>query len=264
MIEIGEKVSNKLAYDLVKELPARVEAIIHALPFEVAEGFMDELWRGAPSDIEGYPEMLEIKAMELSGLDGTAVISAPASAQRYRLKLEDQKGMVLYVKSKRIEGAPDPAAALLEKHNPWTMSTLPYEPERRQAHITARKVSVREIAKIQARRESEKAAVQDELMAMGYEPNRLTPLLTRRVARDIAFEVLRQEFGMGDRQSAHWRPALRKARTTILEEALKKVFIRWLAVPSETRWKKKLTYQKEKAKNAKRYQAFQDMVAGKQ
>lgn len=264
MFEINEKLDNKRVYDLIKELPDRVEAIMRALPFEVAEGFLDELWKGAPEGIEGYPEVLELKQMELSGLLGTAVVGAPPSAHGYRLKLADQRDTVLYVKAKKIAGSPDPAAVLLSKHNPWTMSTLPYEPTNRQATITARKVSEREIAKIQDMREADKAAVHDELIALGYEPNRLTPLLNRRVARDIAFEVLRQEFGIGGQQSAHWRPALRKARTTILEQALKKIFIRWLAVPSETRWKKKLTYPKDKAKNAKRYQAFQDMVAGKQ
>jgi len=176
--------------------------------------------------------------------------------------LEDIADTVLYVKPKRISGSPDPAAVILAEHNPWTMDTLPFEPTNRQATITSRKVSKREMATIRERRQAEKPDVISKLSSIGVDSVRLHPLLSRRVGRDIAFEVMRREFGLQGDHSAHWRPALRKARTTIPERLLKKIFIRWLAVPSEQRWKRKIALPVDKAKNAKRYKAFQDMVAG--
>lgn len=262
-VVVKQATSNKRVDRLIQELPDRVEAIIRNFPAHIAEQVLMELDKTAPKDIEGYPDLLELVRMELQGVDSTFGVIAPGSAHSTKLRMEDAPDTVLYVKAKRgVGGAPDPGAVILAEHNPWTMSTLPFEPAKRQATIVSRKVSPREMAIIEERRKSERDAVVAQLRSIGIEPGRLHPtLLQRRVGRDIAFEVMRREFGIAGQHDAHWRPAIRKARTVFIERLMKRHLIRWLAVPSETRWKKKFPARLERAATAKRLRGFQDLVA---
>lgn len=261
--EIRERPENKRVRQLIRELPDRVRAIIEYMPAGVAVKVLDELNKTAPSDIAGYPDMLVLRRFQLQGVDSTVGVVAPGSAHSQKLRMEDAADTALYIKAKRGSGgAPDAGAVILAQHNPWTMETLPYEPSKRQAIIVSRKVSPREHGIIIARRTAEKSEVVAQLQGIGIEPGRIHPtLLQRRVGRDIAFEVMRREFGFQGQHDAHWRPAIRKARTTFVVELLKKPFIRWLAVPSEQRWRKKVAIKPERAGTAKRLQGFQDVVA---
>lgn len=263
MFTITERPENKRVRKLISELPDRVQAIIDYFPAGIAVLVLDELRKNAPSDIDRYPGMLELRKLDLQGIDSTVGIIVPGSAHSQKLRMEDVGDTVLYVRAKRgAGGSPDPGAVILAEHNPWTMATLPYEPAKRQAVVMSRKVSPREFSKITERREAEKEGVMAQLKSIGVTPVRVHPvMIQRKVGRDIAFEVMRREFGVGGKHKAHWRPAVGMARGPFVERLLKKTFIRWLAVPSEMRWKQKVKITTEKASTAKRISAFQDLVA---
>ena len=260
---IREKVENKRVRRLINELPSRVAAIIEHFPHDISEMVLAELLARAPEGIEGYPKMLEIRRFELQGMTSVFGIVAPGSAHSHKLAMDDAADTVLYIRPKRIaNGLLDPGATILSESNPWTMETLPYEPTKREATVISRKVTTREVGIISERRMAERDSVVQRLEDAGVEVVRVHPtLLARRVGRDITFEVLRREFGIGGSHDAHWRPAVRKARGEFVQRLLKKKYIRWLAVPSEMRWRERITVDREKASAVKRYQAFQDKVA---
>jgi hypothetical protein len=253
---------NKKIYDLVKELPLRVEAIISHFPDEIAELVYTELRKNAPKGIQNYPKMLKLRKIDVPGVDSTVGIVVPGYEHSYRLRMSDVKDTVLYVKPKEYKGRPmDPGAMVLARRNPWTMATLPYEPHRRDASIRSRKVSMREVNKIGAQRKADLPQVKNELKEAGVEMKRLHgALIQRRVTRDIAFEVLRKEFGINTKHQAHWRPAIRAARRRYVTKVLKKL-VRWLTVPSERRWKTEVVTQQEKASTVRRIKGFQDHIA---
>ena len=141
------------------------------------------------------------------------------------------------------------------------MTTLPYEPGRAEASIRSRRVSTRETQKIEAQRKADLSQVKAELKEAGVKETRPHPtLIQRRVSRDIAFEVLRKEFGINAKHQAHWRPAIRAARRKYVAQALRKL-VRWLTVPSERRWKTEVVTKQEKPSTVKRIQGFQDHIA---
>lgn len=248
-------------HGLVNELPERVEGIIHHFPEQIAKMMLQDLVGKAPKDIPGYPKMLQLRRLDLPVADSTVGLIVPGYEHSYRLRPSDVMNTVLYVRSKvRAGAAPDPAVVILSNHNPWTMGTLPFEPHRRQASLMSRRVTRREVLKIEKKRMAEREGIDKELEDLGIKPSRFHPtLLSRRVSRDIAFEVLRREFGIEVKPHAHWRPALGAAKKKYPRRVMK-MMIRWLAVPSESRWKRRSAMKVEKATAAKRVRDFQQFI----
>ncbi len=187
---------------------------------------------------------------------------APGYAHSARLRGSDAKVTVIYVKPKVRQKMEDPGVVILSRHNPWTMDTLPYEPEKRWASLISRRVTEREIRRVVAARKLEQEAVKRELADAGVRfPPRAHPvLLARRVSRDIVFEVIRREFGLTQPHVAHWRPSIRRVRDLHVRQVLK-TMLRWLTVPSERRWERETNIKIEKASVVRRVRVFQDRVS---
>lgn len=260
-ITIREAPYNRMVYRLAAQLEPRVRSIIAHFTEEMAREFMEAVQRGAPTDIAGYPDNLVLHRYLVH--DWTMIgVTVPFQSFSYKLRDVDAKRTVIYVQPKTVAGkAVDPAAVLLWENNPWTMETLPYEPGRKEAKLISRRVSKREAKVIEQRRNASASMIDSELRKLGKKPHRAHPvLLERRVIRDLAFEILRREYGLGDAAHvSHWRPALRRAKQTLPKQVLKG-YIRWLAVPSETRWKKALTTKRGRTAEMKQIQRFQRYV----
>ena len=255
---------NKQVLRLMEQWEQRIKAIVMAMPQKVAAEFLLSVQGDSPTDIKGYPDMLEVKTVQgRLGWEITGVIP-PGWVFSQRLSSVDVQRTVLYVRP-RVTGGEvvSEAAVVLSRYNPWTMDTLPYEPSRREAAITSRQVTEREVRPIEAqRRKDVEREVERELRDLGVQ---LRPkgkvLLSRRVSRDLAFEILRREFGVPPiRGRAHWRPAARKV-PRIAEREFKALF-RWFAYPSESRYTGVGPMKMEKASVIRRVQKFQDLVAG--
>lgn len=253
---------NRQVYKLVRELPMRIKAIEQAVPREVAERVLEDVRQKSPKDIYGYPRMLQLVQIDDRKLEALVAITVPGYAYSYKLRTADAATMVLYIKPREYKNREtDPGAIVLSKYNPWTMGTLPYEPHRMEASITSRRVSHRELQGIERKRKADRPRVDKELEMAGKQVARPHPtLLQRRVSRDVAYEVLRREFGINTQPVAHWRPAVRAAQRRYVPLVLKRL-VRWLTVPSERRWKKRVTLKKEKAATVRKVQAFQSYIA---
>jgi len=253
---------------MVNELDERIAAIIEWFPFLVAEQTLADVVRMAPSDVPGYPDMLELRKINVKGVDSAVGIIAPGYKFASRIKSGDETVTLLFVKAvKRVDRLTgermvvSEAAGLLAKHSPWTVETLPFEPERSIASIRAIRVNEREVKKIGEMRQKELAMVRQQLRRLGVSRMRTgKERIGRKVTRDIGFEVLRREFGIQTRAKAHWRPALSAARTMHVDAALKKL-VRWLTVPSERRWQKNLVLKQEQGSVVSRVRRFQQAVS---
>lgn len=255
---------NVIVKELLDEWPARLKAFVEALPAMLGKDLLDAVKQGAPSDIEGYPDMLRL--VRFQEIEGWGVVGAvpPGWAFSQRLRSVDVKRTVLYVRPKVLRGIViSQAAVVLERNNPWTLGTLPYEPKRHEASLMSRRVSEREATEIEKRRQADMQSIRNELR--GLPGVQLRPegdiKITRRVSRDIAFEVVRREFGYNMPGKAHWRPATRQLREAFLKRAMAELFP-WVSDPSNTKWKSGADdLPQERAGVAKRVQDFQDLVA---
>jgi hypothetical protein len=256
---------NKKTLKLVGELPERAQAIIKTLPQMVAHDVLEMIQSMAPRGIDGYPKMLRVRDLpSVQGWELTGILP-PGWAASHRLRSEDVKRTVLYIKPKTRRGeVVEQAAVVLSRHNPWTMDTLPWEPDRTEASIMSRRVKEKEARQIESWRRSELPAVRNELLSLGVTLRPVAKvLLSRRVTRDIAFEVLRYEFGVPPVQGrAHWKPAIRAARVSVVKRVMKRL-APWLNNPSNMRFESAKDLQYEKASVLKRVQRFQDLVGGR-
>ena len=261
-LTVKQSPKNKRPMKFIGELPERVEAIVKTFPQLIAEDVLKLVQSGAPRDIEGYPGMLRVKDIpSIQGWELTAILP-PGWASSHRLRSIDVKRTVLYVRPKVKGGVVvEPATVVLERNNPWTMDTLPYEPSRFEASMLSRRVTEKEARQIEVRRREDLRAIRIELKDLGVQ---LRPtakvLLGRRVTRDIAFEVLRHEFGIAPIQGrAHWKPALRSVSSTGVKKALK-ALEDWIAKPSDLGYRSAEDLPYEKASVVKRIQRFQELV----
>lgn len=264
MLTIRADPKNKQVLRLMKTWDQRIAAVMMAMTQNVATRTLIEIKSGAPGDIEGYPDMLEVKTVQGEmGWEITGIIP-PGWAFSQRLRSADVQRTVLYVRP-RVTGGDvvSEAAVVLSRYNPWTMDTLPYEPTRREAAVTSRRVTDREVRPIEAdRRRDVERKVERELRDLGVQ---LRPkgkvLLSRRVSRDLAFEVLCREFGVPPvRGQAHWRPAIHRI-PRVAEREFEALF-RWFADVGESRYTGVGPLKMEKSSIIKRVQEFQDLVVG--
>lgn len=255
---------NKKVIRLVGQLPERVEAIIKTLPQMVAYDVLQIIRSMAPRDIEGYPKMLRVRDLpSVQGWELTAILP-PGWAGSQRLRASDVKRTVLFIKPKvRAGEVVSEAAVVLERSNPWTMDTLPWEPNREEASIISRRVMEKEARQFESARRNELPEVRQELKDLGVTLRPTAKVtLSRRVTRDLAFEVLRHEFGIPPvRGHAHWKPAVNMARGVVLKRVMKQL-APWLNNPTNMQYQSAEDLQYEKASVMKRVRRFQDLVAG--
>lgn len=254
---------NRDIYDLMSQLPDRVESIIDRVPRIVADQIREDVVRAAPDAIPGYPGMLRVLRYKVRGTDSAAGVTAASVSHYYHLRSRDVTRTVVYVHPKEIRGETDPGAEVLARVNPWTMNTLPYEPKKHEADLVSRRVSEREVSIIEQRRASDRRqGLDNELVALGKRLERKArPLIARKVVRDLAFEVLRYEFGLGGFPLImHWRPAIRAARSRGIRGAMERM-LRWYAVPGEQRWRRYEIAKEGRPSDVRRVQKFQDLVA---
>jgi hypothetical protein len=256
---ITEKPSNKIFAKLVDELPDRIEALIEHYPYWVANEFHKQLMRRGPRDIPGYLMKLRVRKFRVPKADHTFGVVLPSTAMGTKLGVDDAGDTVIYVTQKR-ETMPNEGVAVLEKYNPWTMDTLPYEPK--AAKLVSRKVSNREVSTIRERRTDDADKVKSELANLGIKVSRAhATLLKSKVERDVVFEALRREFGApGEPHEPHLRASLRAIQTNIEPRLFRTLARRYLSVPAERRWQKAVRAKKGKASFPKRVRPLQDFI----
>ena len=261
VMSLTQKRNNFRIYKMMEEEPSRVQSIIDHYSQAIAKEALPFLQDAAPQDIPGYADLLQVVRFKMGDMQAAGIM-VPGYARYQRLTERDAQRTVLIVKPKMSRGiAMDPASGLLAESNPWTMETLPFEPSRRVAQIVSRRVSAREAYAIERERLKQRPEIERELRRLGVSVQRKHPvLLEQRVVRDLAWEVMRREFGVGDDpHRAHWRPTIRYTKQVLAKQVLKR-YLRWLTVPSESRWRRPLIGKPGKISDVRRVIAFQTRI----
>lgn len=252
---------NKKTRKLIDQWPHRLEAFIEALPRRIAEQLHQDVVKLAPSDLPGYPDMLKAVEFPRQGDWQIAGVIPPGWNFSQRLKTSDAQRTILTVKPKMVGGkVVSEAAVVLARNNPWTMATLPWEPTRREASLVSRRVNEQDVKDIEQQRQLDRPAIVAELRELGVS---IRPkdkvLLGRRVTRDLAFEILRREKGIGVPGHAHWRPAVQAIFSQHLKKTMKEL-APWMSDPENEEWEARQNLPVEAASVIKRVQEFQKRI----
>lgn len=236
-------------------------AVIVALPRMVAMDVRSEIVADAPSDIAGYPDMLEVVSISSDKDWSIFGILPQGSFGTQRLSSSDANRTILYVYPKMVRGVSSPAAVVLERSNPWTMETLPYEPKLTEARIVSRRVTEREATSVERERKKHKAETERELRDLGVQLRSKGMILMKsRVTRDLGWEILRREFGVPPMHGkAHWRPAVSKWKK-FAEDRLKKDLIEWVTRPENNDWRRGDKLPDGKASAIDELQRFEEII----
>jgi len=171
---------------------------------------LKEIQRTAPDDVGGvrdYAKSLKVGIVE-SGR--TPVVMIFMEDVKRKLTEDDSEDTVVYVSTEERSPA---SAKVIQSYQPWPSALLPFQPSGRGVTVVSRQVSRSEISRISARILSKRASIESALNragARGAKIQKGNNGVGTEVSEDLAFSVLRREFGLGDKSEPHWRPAAKK------------------------------------------------------
>lgn len=252
---------NKAVYKLLEQWPERLEAIMRAMPQQVARQALEEIKTMAPGKIAGYPDMLGVYELPPEKGWEAAVIAPPPSVFYQRIPASEYARTILYVEPKIVAGISDESAVVLSRENPWTPNTLPFEPSKDIATVISRQVKTLEAERREAELKKVLPSVRSELKSLGVQLRQRPAPIKRKVIRDYAFEIIRYEFSVPPvTGKPHWRPALRKIPGEFAPKAFRK-FYDWFADPANRDWKSSAgSAPPVRGTVVKRIARFQEMV----
>lgn len=111
---------------------------------------------------------------------------------------------------------PNPEAPLylyvLKEYQPWPIDLLPTIILKNEAKVIKRKYSELEVGKLRDRILDQRSVIEGKLHSSGLKGAKIEAGKSKGVGtvvfEDLAFTVLRFEFGIESEQVSHWRPAL--------------------------------------------------------
>lgn len=165
--------------------------------------------RLAPEEVGGVKNYADkLKVAVVRGQDDPVVVIFLTEAKR-ELTAEDNEDTVVYINT--TQASPKPAK-VLESYHPWPVALLPYQPSGAGVSVVSRQVSRSEVARSSARILSKRASIESELRRAGLRGAKIEKGdrgVGTEVQDDLAFSVLRREFGIADKSEPHWRPAVK-------------------------------------------------------
>jgi hypothetical protein len=205
-----EKDSVRKFEDFSKQYPARLKRGRQLFLLAAAKILREKVIANAPT-IDGvgfYAEDLEIVLVD--GMGDIDAVSIIYKNKKRKLDLQvERKNTALLIKPN--EGSPK-WVGVLAKYQPWPAGMLPQVPESKDAQLIARRVTEKETQDLSHRLIANKRTIETELNSAGLTKKIVLDAgnaNSMEVFDDIAFLVLRTEFGYGDTPQPHWRPALK-------------------------------------------------------
>jgi hypothetical protein len=117
---------------------------------------------------------------------------------------------IIYVQAKKLAVLVPEEVKILEEFGPWTMTTLPFMPDRRHAIVISRRVPKRVALEIEKERKADRFFWNAKLQRAGVRKQmKIEKPASPRVVPDVAFLSMRYEFGLGGiLAKPHWRPGI--------------------------------------------------------
>jgi hypothetical protein len=251
------------AQKLGKQWKKRTRAVQRYMAHRLAEQAHEQLLEKIPNGERWAAYRTSLEVAEVEGLGDADAFVVRANPRSRTVRNVDEPDTLLYIRSRPRLRRPKPKVQVLEKYNPWTLQTLPFMPDRSEAQVVSRKVTKREVKRVEKLRIRDQKIWRKELQAVGVKVPVVRPSQRKSAATlpDVAHEAFRLEFGIGQKPEPHWRPTLQKAMRQNVREMQRDPRIRAAMIrPSFTLWK---SWGKIKAKNsvrvseARKYVPFQ-------
>lgn len=206
---------NASTMQLVGELSERVRTVQRMLPYYASAHTIDHVREKAPRGAVELKRALRISRVK--GLpDNQTAYVVHAVPRGKATKRSEEESTVLYVSAKPnlLRRVPD-SVRILEDHSPWTVDTLPFQPDVRTSVVVSRSVNPRVVGKVRESRKRDRPVWRRKMLDAGLRETRKDQRIRRNRALkaipDVAYDSLRLEFGLGGMPSKpHWRPAILK------------------------------------------------------
>lgn len=213
------------ANDFMNKWPDRVERGKELVLLEAAGIMRTKIQSFAPEiGGEKWADKLEVVLVKGSEMEHAVAVVYPQETRD--LKPEEEDDTALFVKPSAR--SPD-YVEVLENHSPWTADLLPVALSSKEATVVARRATQGEIQRIHTRILGKRSRIERELRNSGLRDSKITQdssAAGTEVIDDLAFSVLRFEFGVAGPARPHWRPALKEIQSSIYD--LGRKFIRYV------------------------------------
>jgi hypothetical protein len=253
--------------DLVQQWSQRFPRLRSRFVFAIAEVVREALLERIPKGDEWAAYRDSLETVRVQGAPkNTTIFSLRSNPSSRRVRQEDVPRTVLYVRPRTSLARKSQKIEILAKFSPWTIQTLPFTPKKSEATVITRRVTPREVERVEKARKKDRIKWQKELSRHGVRvPMRDRKLQARTSVvegiPDVAFEALRLEFGLGQVNARpHWRPALKELVMTGVKGLLRQdpELRRIVFKRGYSGWKKAAhTRKRIRMSEARRYLEFQ-------
>lgn len=212
MLEIKKIGPWKKVNKLIEQFPERSRRMQHVILRDVLKKFRRDVIGGLPKspEMKEYGRLIQPRRLTGSFKRGEIGYALAADAKKLEMAEVDIETDVLYAVP-TLEPISE-LSKLIIQYSPWTKDTLPENVgASRDIKLISRRVTREEVDKTRAikkdilkKYESSFREAEAKIPRTEDEPEK-PPIMS-----DLAFMALRMEFGIGQKQVAHWRPAYRR------------------------------------------------------
>jgi len=250
---------------LTTEWPKRAQAARNRFLVLAVSKIYETLIENIPNDHKDLRDSLQLS--RITGLpDSFFGLVIHSRVKWSKLDKSSVDSCVLYVSAKaKLSQRVPPEVRVLEEHSPWTVDTLPFQPDVKVATVVSRKVRSSTVDRVRANRKQDRGRWIRKLNKLGIRETRKDKRFsehTTRAVSDLEFESVRLEFGLGgSRAIPHWRPAILKvnSRGGVTAITRRREFMKAFLTPGFGRWKLwlKTVHPKASLRRVGRYHSFQ-------
>lgn len=183
-------------------LALRAKAVRRYVVHSAAQIMLEEVVSRIPSGADYASYRSSLRVVQSGVVNPVFAVAAEPT------KAEDVDGArdVLYFQPVNPRRPIEDSVRLLMKYQPWTVDMLPHQPSRRDAKVTKRTVSTREVELVRSKLAHTRPRWEAAFTKAGV---KVAPAPKVRAVRDLSYTALRLEYGLGgSRGVAHWRPAI--------------------------------------------------------
>ncbi len=224
----------RVADEITKKWPKRVKRGRQLFLFHVCDVMRRTVQRLAP-EINGdnWAQDLEI-VMVKGGVDGYSEVAAvihPGQSRDVGSGHDDDKE-ILYISP---TSSSPPYVRTLRSYGPWPARLLPVSLSSRQARVVSRTVSASEVNKFESRIMAKRSKIEGDLKRNGLDDVDLTQRDKgegTEALSDLAFQILRFEFGVNEKLVQHWGPAMKAVNSSMKD--LAKRYVRYIETGKES------------------------------
>lgn len=205
------KPANLKAY--LRSLNDRMAALKTLIVQEAAAAFLDDVKDAAQGDKSGgYAQLLKLRRIRVNDKNAKFMVMVSEANKPIRhVKPE----AVYYYRSPT--GANTPLLGVLKKYEPYTKAYLPLAADPKRYRLIFKLVTGDEVEEVEARLAVEFGSVVAELMTTKVDPSRIlhpgNASLDTKAVENLAFRVIREEFGINANRRPVWRPAIEKFKS---------------------------------------------------